>query len=299
MRFVKMHGIGNDYVYLDGYNDPALEQKVDLARLARAMSDRHRGIGSDGIIVVGRPTDRGADVRMRMFNADGSESEMCGNGIRCVAKFAYDRLGLRRSPMKVQTKRGVLAIDYVTQEGKLVAATVDMGEPIFAADEVPVELPRPAPGGIVLDFPLTKYIPLEQGAWMEECGLDARMTCVSMGNPHAVIFCERVEAVPLETVGPFIETQPIFPNRTNVHFVQVEGPAAAKMRTWERGAGATMACGTGACASLVAGAVTKRLARRARMTLPGGDLEIAWDERSGHVLMTGPATEVFVGEWPD
>src|SRR5262245_44122565 len=141
MRFVKMHGIGNDYVYVDGYTDPALEQKVDLARLSRAMSDRHRGVGADGLIVVGRPTERSADVRMRMFNSDGSESEMCGNGIRCVAKFAYDRLGLRRTPMKVQTKRGVLSIDYVTQEGKLAAATVDMGEPILAAEEIPVELP--------------------------------------------------------------------------------------------------------------------------------------------------------------
>jgi diaminopimelate epimerase len=299
MRFVKMHGIGNDYVYLDGYNDPALEQKVDLPRLARAMSDRHRGIGSDGLIIVGKATDRSADVRMRMFNADGSESEMCGNGVRCVAKFAYDRLGLRRSPMKVQTKRGVLPIDYVTQEGKLVAATVDMGEPVLAADEIPVELPRPAPGGVVVDFPLTKYIPLEQAPWMEESGLDPRMTCVSMGNPHVVIFCQHVDLVPLETVGNLIEHQPIFPSRINVHIAQVAGPKEAKMRTWERGAGITMACGTGACAVLVAGAATKRLGRRAKIGLPGGELEIAWDEKSGHVFMTGPATEVFAGEWPD
>jgi diaminopimelate epimerase len=302
MRFVKMHGIGNDYVYLDAFTDPALDKKVDLKRLARAMSDRHTGIGSDGIILVGRPSDRAADVRMRMFNADGSESEMCGNGVRCVAKFAYDRLGLRRSPMRVQTGRGVLPIDYITQEGKVVSATVDMGEPILDAEKIPVELPRPAPGGRVVDFPLAKYIPLEglgEAHWMEDSELDQRMTCVSMGNPHAVIFCGHVESVPLEVVGPVIETQPIFPNRTNVHFVEVKSPTEAVMRTWERGAGATRACGTGACASLVAGALTGRLGRKAVMRLPGGPLEIVWDERANRVLMTGPATEVFVGEWPD
>lgn len=300
MRFVKMHGIANDYIYLDGYTDPALDRKVDLPRLTRKMSDRHTGIGGDGVIVVCRPTERAADVRMRMFNADGSESEMCGNGVRCVAKFAYDRLGLRRSPMKVQTGRGVLPIDYITQEGKLVQATVNMGEPILDADEVPVELPRPAPGNRVIDFPLDKYIPLpDAGGWMTDAGLDPRMTCVSMGNPHVVLFCTAVEFVPLETMGPLIETQPIFPNRTNVHFVQVVGPREAIVRTWERGAGATKACGTGACASLVAGALTGRMSRKGTMRLPGGALEIEWPERPGHVLMTGPATEVFVGEWPD
>jgi diaminopimelate epimerase len=300
MRFVKMHGIANDYIYLDGYTDPALDRKVDLARLTRTMSDRHTGIGGDGVIVVCRPTERAADVRMRMFNADGSESEMCGNGVRCVAKFAYDRLGLRRSPMKVQTGRGVLPIDYITQEGKLVQATVDMGEPILNADEVPVELPRPAPGNRVVDFPLDKYIPLpDAGGWMADAGLDPRMTCVSMGNPHVVIFCTAADAVPLETMGPLIETQPIFPNRTNVHFVQVVGPREAIVRTWERGAGATKACGTGACASLVAGALTGRMSRNGAMRLPGGSLEVEWPEKTGRVLMTGPATEVFVGEWPD
>jgi diaminopimelate epimerase len=152
---------------------------------------------------------------------------------------------------------------------------------------------------MVIDFPLTKYIPIPEAAWMEESGLDPRMTCVSMGNPHVVVFCRNIELVPLETIGPLIEHQPIFPNRTNIHIVQVQSPTQAAMRTWERGAGLTMACGTGACASLVAGAVTKRLARRATMTLPGGDLDIGWDDKTGHVVMTGPATEVFVGEWPD
>lgn len=305
MRFVKMHGIGNDYVYLDSYTDPQLMSKKDLPALARLMSDRHTGVGGDGIILVCKPTDRTADVRMRMFNADGSESEMCGNGVRCVAKFAYDRLGLRRSPMMVQTGRGTLGIDYITEDGKLSIASVDMGEPIFDAEKVPVELPRPAPGGKVVDFPLGKYIPSSEfdiaggTAWMAECGMDEKMTCVSMGNPHLVVFCKDVSKVPLDLVGPVYENQEIFPNRTNVHFVQVEAMNSATMRTWERGTGITKACGTGACAVLVAGAASGRLSRRAQIHLVGGDLDIRWDEKNGRVYMTGPATEVFVGEWPD
>lgn len=299
MKFVKMHGIGNDYVYLDAYSDPSLERRSDLPRLARAMSERHTGIGADGLILVCRPSDRDSAVRMRMFNADGSESEMCGNGIRCVAKFAYERLGIRQSPLQVQTGRGGLAIDCDIRDGKVVAATVDMGEPIFGADEIPVELPRPTPDGRIVDFPLSKYIALPgPNTWMEACGLDPRMTCLSMGNPHLVLFCGQVDAVPLESIGPVLEEAPIFPNRTNVHFVQINGESEATMRTWERGAGATMACGTGACAALVAGALTGRLKRKALLHLPGGDLGIAWDEKSGHVFKTGPATDVFVGDWP-
>lgn len=305
MRFVKMHGIGNDYVYLDAYTDPQLMSKKDLPALSRIMSDRHRGVGSDGLIVVCKPTERTADVRMRMFNADGTESEMCGNGVRCVAKFAYDRLGLRRSPMMVQTGRGILPIDYITEEGKLSIATVDMGEPIFSAEKIPVDLPRPAPGGRVVDFPIGKYIPGTELAdsggpnWLTECGVDEKMTCVSLGNPHLVVFCTNLEAVPLELVGPFLEHLEIFPNRINVHFVSVKGMNEASMRTWERGAGVTRACGTGACAVLLAGAATGRMARRATIHLPGGDLDIRWDEKNGRVYMTGTATEVYAGEWPE
>jgi diaminopimelate epimerase len=306
-----MQGIGNDYIYLDAYTDPQLSSKKDLPALARVMSDRHTGVGGDGIILVCKPTERMADVRMRMFNADGSESEMCGNGVRCVAKFAYDRLGLRRSPMMVQTGRGVLPIDYITEEGKLSIATVDMGEPILEAEKVPVELPRPAPGGKVIDFPLGKYIPSSEfdmafggiegsgTSWMKDCGLDEKMTCVSLGNPHLVIFCEDPAKVPLDLVGPVYEHLEIFPNRTNVHFVKVHAQNSASMRTWERGTGITKACGTGACAVLVAGAATGRLGRRAQIHLVGGDLDIRWDEKNGRVFMTGPAVEVFVGEWPD
>jgi len=299
MKFVKMHGIGNDYVYLDAYSDPSLERRSDLPKLARAMSDRHTGIGSDGLILVCRPSDRDSAVRMRMFNADGSESEMCGNGIRCVAKFAYERLGIRQSPLQVQTGRGGLTIDCDIRDSKVIAATVDMGEPILAEDKIPVELPRPAPGGRIIDFPLAKYIALPPaGEWMEACGLDPRMTCISMGNPHTVLFCQHVEAVPLETIGPVLEEAPIFPNRTNVHFVQIKDDAEATMRSWERGAGITMACGTGACAALAAGVLTNRLKRKALIHLPGGDLSIAWDEKTNHIFKTGPATDVYVGDWP-
>jgi diaminopimelate epimerase len=298
MRFVKMHGIGNDYVYLDALGTPGLESR-DLPALARAVSDRHTGIGSDGLILVCRPTLAGADVRMRMFNADGSESEMCGNGIRCVAKFAHDRLGVRARPMRIQTGRGILAIEYTLRDDRLESATVDMGEPILEASRVPVSIPELEAGAAAVEQPMSLLGLADAGGWAERCGLVPRFTCVSMGNPHAVLFCRDAAAVPLESVGPAIERAGIFPRRTNVHFVQVAGPERAVMRTWERGAGITMACGTGACAVLVAGVLTGRLSRRARLRLPGGELSIAWDERSGHVFKTGPAMEVFEGEWPE
>lgn len=298
MHFVKMHGIGNDYVYLDGVADPTLESR-DLPDLARRMSDRHTGIGSDGIILVCAPDSADNHVRMRMLNADGSESEMCGNGIRCVAKFAHDRLGIDAKPMRVETGRGVLAIDYEVEDGRLTTATVDMGEPILDSDGIPVDLPRGEPRQHIIDVPLETYIPLDSAAWMGESELDMHMTCVSMGNPHVVIFCGVVDAVPLSTIGPFIERQPIFPNRVNVHFVSVASSNEATMRTWERGSGITRACGTGASAVLVAGVLTGRLQREALLHLPGGDLTIRWDETSGHVSMTGPATEVFEGAWPE
>ena len=306
MRFVKMHGIGNDYVYIDACSTDAarsIAERADLPEIARRISDRHRGVGSDGLILVCAPSaGTQAHVRMRMFNADGSESEMCGNGVRCVAKFAHDRLGMRFMPLRVETGRGVLSITYdaaASVGGMLTSATVDMGEPILEMAKIPVELPRPTLSSRLVDFPADMFIPFGGPAsWLADCRLDLRMTCVSMGNPHVVFFCEHVAAVPLHDLGPFIERQPIFPNRVNAHFVQVHSPSEATMRTWERGAGATQACGTGACAVLVAGVLTGRLARRATLHLPGGDLVIEWDERTNCVLMTGPAEEVFEGEWP-
>jgi len=277
MRFTKMHGIGNDYVYVDCFE----QQVADPARLAVAVSDRHFGIGGDGLILV-CPSDQ-ADVRMRMFNADGSEAQMCGNGIRCVAKYAYDHGRSRANPMRVQTAAGVKSLELTLDDkGKVRAATVDMGLPILEAERIPVNVP----GGKPVDVGLR----LSSRAF--------QMTCVSMGNPHAVIYTDDVAAVPLETLGPEIENHPLFPQRVNVHFVQVHSPQELTLRTWERGSGVTLACGTGASAVCVAGVLTGRSGRKITAHLPGGDLKLEWREQDGRVYMTGPATEVFTGDWP-
>jgi diaminopimelate epimerase len=294
IQFTKMHGIGNDYIYIDG----STQRIDDPASLAQQIADRHTGVGGDGLILILPPPEGvAADVRMRMFNADGSEAEMCGNGVRCVAKYAHDRGLSRARPMRVQTGRGVLAIDYATNgNGKLTTATVDMGEPILEPARIPVtltDLPK------VVNHPIRGLFHWPAGdAWMEQCGLDGRMTCVSMGNPHAVLYCRDVRKVPLEQVGPVIERHTLFPRRVNAHFVQVHARSEVTMRTWERGSGMTLACGTGAAAVCVAGVLTNRSARQIIAHLPGGDLQLEWRESDNHVSMTGPATEVFSGEWP-
>src|SRR5262249_20452243 len=228
MRFTKMQGAGNDYLYVDCVRNPPPR---DPAGLSRVISDRHFGVGADGLIMI-CPSER-ADVRMRMFNADGSEAEMCGNGVRCVAKMAYDHGLSRANPMKVETGRGVLTLQLELKAGKVDRVTVDMGEPILEAERIPTTFSGPR----VVNEPmpsLPRYLP---ATWELDCGLDARMTCVSMGNPHAVIYCGDVAKVPLWQVGPPLETAPCFPRRINVHFVQVQSPAEAIMRTWERGSG--------------------------------------------------------------
>jgi diaminopimelate epimerase len=285
MRFTKMHGIGNDYVYVDTFDQ---KPPADPARLAIAISDRHFGVGSDGLILIG-PSER-ADARMRMFNADGSESEMCGNGVRCVAKYAFDHGLTKNNPMKVETGRGVLTLQLDVQAGKVERVTVDMGEPILDADQIPTTLPGPR----VVNHPSR----LLSGT-ISEIAPGASITCVSMGNPHAVLYCDDVAAVPLEQLGPVLETASIFPRRINVHFVQVESAEEVTMRTWERGSGITLACGTGACAVAVAGVLTGRTGRNLLARLPGGDLQLRWDEKDNHVYMTGPAVEVFSGDWPE
>lgn len=303
MRFVKMHGIGNDYVYIDACSTDAarsIAERADLPEIARRISDRHRGVGSDGLILVCAPSAGAqAHVRMRMFNADGSESEMCGNGVRCVAKFAHDRLGIRVSPMRIETGRGVLSIAFETREGNLTSATVDMGEPILDPAQVPFDEARLATAaGMPGSHGIERVVHVgDAGPWVG--------SCASMGNPHAVFFDaanpvlrgDGLARLRIENLGPRIETHAAFPRRVNAHFVLVHSPREATMRTWERGAGATQACGTGACAVLVAGVRTGRLDRRASLHLPGGDLSIVWDEETNHVFMTGPAEEVFEGEW--
>lgn len=313
--FHKMHGLGNDYVYLDAVTNPALE-RLNLPSLAQRVSDRHTGIGSDGLILVCKPTanatKRGAHVRMRMFNADGSESAMCGNGIRCVAKLAHDYLGVSASPMLVETGAGLLAIRAKVTRGELTEATVDMGSPGLELAEIPVT----RTGVTWTDHPHQSTLHI--------AGMDLKATFVSMGNPHAVVFVEATSpkgrpttkasaaksssgkassAANLDaardlmlTLGPLIEHHAAFPQRVNAHFVIVHSATHASMFTWERGSGATRACGTGACAVLVAGVLTGQLARAARLTLPGGDLKISWDAKTSHVFMTGPAELSFRGE---
>jgi diaminopimelate epimerase len=309
MRFVKMHGIGNDYVYLDAVGEPALEKR-DLAGLARKISDRHTGVGSDGLILLCRPTVRDAHVRMRMFNADGSESEMCGNGIRCVAKFAHDRLGVSARPMRVETGRGVLSIDYTLEGGKVASATVDMGEPILERERLPVDWGKLRPPMLAAGEarnPENPFDPLRRGMSSGGLLLDDTLVefdLVSMGNPHAVILVgdsgsANFERADHRRLGPRIERDGAFPQGINVHWWEFRSHKAIRMKTWERGAGPTQACGTGACAVVVAGILEGRLDRRVRVTLPGGDLEVAWDAGTGHVFMTGPATDVFEGVWPD
>jgi diaminopimelate epimerase len=310
MRFVKMHGIGNDYVYVDAVTEPRIEQRTDLAGLARRISDRHRGVGSDGLILVCRPAERGAHVRMRMWNADGSESEMCGNGVRCVAKFAHDRLGVRERPMRVETGRGVLAIECVEREGKVVEATADVGEPILDTERFPIDLSRLEPPWFSGERgwrPADLFDPAARGlrsAGLEVGGARLEFDLVSMGNPHAVIFTgdsdtRALDEVDLPRLGPLLEKHPAFPRGINIHWWEFQSQRRIRMRTWERGAGATRACGTGACAVVVAGILGGRLDREVLVQLPGGDLRIRWDEPSNHVFMTGAAEDVFEGEWPE
>jgi len=271
-----MHGIGNDYVYVNTFDQPT---PADPAALAVAVSNRHFGIGSDGLILIG-PSER-ADARMRMFNADGSEAEMCGNGVRCVAKYIYDHGLARADRVTVETGRGILTLDMEIERGKVSRVRVDMGAPILRASEIPTTLPGDPP----VDVPLSV------------AGHDLRVTAVSIGNPHAVAYVDDVERFPLEIVGPALEHHPAFPRRVNAHFVSVVGPREVSMRTWERGSGITLACGTGACAVCVAGVLTGQTVRRMLAHLPGGDLELEWLQDGASVFMTGPATEVFSGEW--
>jgi diaminopimelate epimerase len=288
MRFTKMHGIGNDYIYVNG----SAERVENPAEVARRISDRHFGVGGDGLILI-LPSQT-ADVRMRMFNRDGSEGEMCGNGIRCVAKYAYDHGLSKSNPMRIETRRGVLTLQLQVENGKVSRVTVNMGRPVFESAKVPVDLPVDR----VIDHPIPNDDPRDVvPQWWEECGLDPRMTCLNIGNPHIVMFCRDVSKVPLETVGPQFENHRIFPDRANVHFAQVISREEVSMRTWERGSGITLACGTGASAVCVAGAVTGRTNRKILAHLLGGDLTLEWRESDDCVYKTGPATEVFTGDW--
>jgi diaminopimelate epimerase len=281
MNFTKMHGIGNDYIYVNGF----AQTIKDPARVAVEISDRHTGIGGDGLILI--LPSREADVRMRMFNADGSEAEMCGNGVRCLAKYAYEHGLAKSNPMTVETGRGVLSLQLQTRNGNVRLVTVNMGEPLLELADIPVKAAKLVkgknPGQYRLSIPKTDE--------------SFEATFVSMGNPHAIIFEKKLDAVDINRLGPLLEHHPAFPRRMNIHWVSVQSPGEITMRTWERGSGVTLACGTGACAVCVAGVLTGRTSRKILAHLPGGDLRLEWRQGDNNVYMTGPATEVFSGEW--
>jgi diaminopimelate epimerase len=276
MKFTKMHGLGNDFVLVDGF-----EEKIDeatLPDLARALCDRHFGIGADGLIIV--LPSRVANFRWRIFNPDGSEPESCGNGIRCLAKFVYERKMTAETTLTVETLGGVKTLKLNVAGGKVQTVRVDMGEPAFLRRLIPMRGPE------------------ETEAVNEKVkanGAKLDVTCLAVGNPHCVTFVDDVEHYPVARLGPEIENHPLFPRRTNVEFVQVLNRRELRVRVWERGAGETLACGSGACASVIAAARTERADRRATVHLLGGELQIEW-LGDGHVHMTGPAAEVFRGE---
>lgn len=278
MKFTKMQGLGNDYVYVN-----CLKEKIaDPPELARKISDRHFGVGSDGLIMI-NPSDK-ADFEMEMYNADGSRAEMCGNGIRCVAKYVYDYGLTDKTYISVETLAGIKYLDLTVENGKVSLVKVDMGQPILEPEKIPVA----AKGSRVVDEPLLVD------------GKEYRMTCVSMGNPHAVIFVdEDVKNLPLEKIGPSFENHICFPKRVNTEFVRVIDRHTAEMRVWERGSGETLACGTGTCAVAVACVLNGLTEDAITVHLLGGDLYIEWDREKNTVYMTGPAEAVFDGEWPE
>jgi diaminopimelate epimerase len=279
LQFTKMHGAGNDYVYFSGFDQTLPD---DLAQLAIQVSDRHFGIGGDGLIAI-LPSQQ-ADARMRMFNADGSESDMCGNGIRCVAKYIYDHGICTKESLKIETGAGVLSLVCTVNNGLVSQVTVDMGKPRLEAAQIPTTLGASA-SAQVINCPI------------EYRGHTLFATCVSMGNPHCVIFVpEATDELVLE-IGPLIERDDRFPKKTNVEFVEVLSRGEVRQRTWERGSGETWACGTGAGAVCVAGVLTGHTERQILNSLRGGQLRLRWDEASDHVFMTGPAAEVFTGQW--
>lgn len=276
MKFTKMHGCGNDYIYIDGEKEHVPQEKKP--ELVRRLSDRHFGIGGDGVIFIYRSKE--ADFEMEMFNADGSRGEMCGNGIRCVAKFVYDKHLTDKTALDIVSAGWVKHILLRTEEGKAVSARVDMGQPELTAQKIPVV----AAGEQVIN----EEILVQGNVW--------RMTCVSMGNPHAVVFADNVKDLPLTVTGPYFEQHERFPQRINTEFVRVIDRKTIEMRVWERGAGETLACGTGCCAAVTACVLNNLTDREVTVQVMGGVILIEWDEATNHIYMTGPAVTVFEGE---
>lgn len=275
MKFTKMHGLGNDYVYVNAFTERVEHPEA----LARRISDRHFGVGGDGLVLIA-PSER-ADFRMVMYNADGSRGAMCGNASRCIGKYVYERGMTDKTALTLETDAGVREMRLDVRDGRVQSVCVDMGEPVLDCARVPCLLGE----GVVLRAPV------------EALGRRFELTPVSIGNPHGVIFTpEVVSDDDLRRYGAALEQHPAFPEKVNIEFVTVLAPDRLRMRVWERGSGVTLACGTGACAALTASVLCGLCGRRAQVELDGGTLEIEWDEQSGHVLMTGPATHVFDGE---
>lgn len=274
LKFTKMHGAGNDYIYVNGFN-----QKIDNpSQLAREVSNRHFGIGSDGLVLI-LPSET-CDFRMQMFNSDGSEAEMCGNASRCVGKYVYDNGLTTKKEITLETLAGVKYITLLDGDKKARKITVDMGEPILDPLLIPVNIDKKP----VLDYPLD----VNGKIW--------KISCVSMGNPHAVVFTPDIKGLDLPLVGPKFESHAAFPRKINTEFIEVIDRNTMNMRVWERGAGETLACGTGACAAAVAAVLNDLCDRRVKIHLLGGDLEIEWQKENNHVYMTGEAVTVFEGE---
>ncbi len=276
MKFTKMQGCGNDYVYVNGFT----EKIADKPAFVKAVSDRHFGVGGDGAIFI-NPSEE-ADFEMEMYNADGTRAEMCGNGIRCVAKYVYDKGLTDKEQISIVSFGNVKYVDLYVKEGLVSSVRVNMGEPILEAEKVPVISAMKRS----VDEPVTVN------------GKEYRMTCVSMGNPHAVVFMEDVANLDIASVGSLFENHQVFPNRTNTEFVEVVDRTHVNMRVWERGTGETMACGTGCCATVVAGVLNGLTEEKVTVRVLGGEIEIQWDREENLVYMTGPAATVFEGEFP-
>lgn len=274
MKFTKMHGCGNDYVYVNGFT----EKVADKPKAVVALSDRHFGIGSDGVIFI-NPSQQ-ADFEMEMYNADGTRAEMCGNGIRCVGKYVYDHGMTDKTSITVESFGKVKYLDLTVENGKVVKVKVNMGKPELTAKDVPVVS--------VHEQVIDEEIIVKEKSY--------RMTCVSMGNPHTVVFMDDVEHLAIEEIGPYFENHERFPNRTNTEFVQVNDDSHVKMRVWERGTGETLACGTGCCATAVACVLNRLTGAHVTVQVLGGEIEIYWDQKENLVYMTGPAVTVFEGE---
>jgi diaminopimelate epimerase len=275
MKFTKMHGLGNDYIYFNCFD----EEINEPSKISKLISDRHFGVGSDGIVLI-CPSNK-ADFLMRMFNADGSESEMCGNAIRCVGKYVYDFGLTDKKNIEIETLAGIKVLElFLNKENKVETVCVDMGEPILKPSQIPVKFYGEKVIGELIDVSNETF----------------DITCVSMGNPHVITYVFNVDKYPVKEIGPNIESHELFPRRTNVEFVEVINEETLNVRVWERGSGETMACGTGACAALVASVLNGKVKRKATVKLLGGDLQIEWKENNNHVYMTGPATTVFHGE---